>query len=180
MFNKNIIYLSIACTNMLLFSCVNSSSNEYSEGGKFYGRGGNNTELYGGNPFVYSNDGEVEILENFFKNFEELDYEGISSAISDSVWFRSLDGSVTFLTNIEIKNRLESRISHERKLWAILPNKIKNRPGGAAVTVSSYVKDSFKDGTVLELELMELFYFNEDLKIAGVEQWSRPVIKESE
>ena len=35
MFNKNIIYLSIACTIMLLFSCVNSSSNEYSEGGKF-------------------------------------------------------------------------------------------------------------------------------------------------
>ena len=48
--------------------------------------------------------GEVEILENFFKDFEELDYEGISSAISDSVWFRSLDGSVTFLTNTENSN----------------------------------------------------------------------------
>lgn len=170
---KNLITLFI-----LAITACNSNSmiqeNQNSEGGKFFGRGGNNTELYGGNPFVYSNNGEVELIEFLFKSASNLDAEAVSSVVADSLWFRSQDGSQTYILKEDIPSIFEQRKSQEMNIWAILPNKIKGRPGGSATTVSSYVKIEFINGEVFEKELMELYYIENDI-INGIEQWSRDI-----
>ena len=51
--------------------------NEFSEssGGKFFGRG---ESKYSGRPFVFSNRGEVEILEKFFADYNNMDGEAVA------------------------------------------------------------------------------------------------------
>ena len=172
---KNILILI-----MFAITACNSNSmikeSHISEGGKFFGRGGNNTELYGGNPFVYSNNGEVELIEFLFNAASNLDAEAVSSVVADSLWFRSQDGNQTYILKEDIPAIFEERKSQQMSIWAILPNKIKGRPGGSATTVSSYVKIEFTNGEVYEKELIELYYI-ENNTINGIEQWSRNIIK---
>ena len=62
---------------------------------------------------------------------------------------------------------------YKRQPFSMAPLKIKDTDPQSGVTVYSREKRVNNDGEVWEKELVELFYFDLDGKISGVEQFQR-------
>tara|TARA_B100001250_G_scaffold222151_1_gene190519 strand:- start:224 stop:1216 length:993 start_codon:yes stop_codon:yes gene_type:complete len=140
------------------------------EGGKFFGRG---ESEYAGRPLVFSNRGEVETLEKMFTDYNNMDGEAVSGYFADTWTFRQAVGGTTEMTSEALKSVFDELESVTWTPFSMTPLKIKDTDPQSGVTVYSYEKRVSKDGTVWEKELVELFYFDLNGKISGVEQFQR-------
>ena len=151
--------------------------NEFSEssGGKFFGRG---ESKYSGRPFVFSNRGEVEILEKFFADYNNMDGEAVAGYFADEWTFRAATGGTSQRTSEGMKSIFDSLDSVTWTPFSMVPVKIYDTDPASGVTVYSTEKRVNKDGTVWEKDLVELFFFDLEGKISGVEQYVREISAE--
>ena len=150
----------------------NNSENEFGlrSGGKYFGRG---ESEYKGRSLVFSNRGEVEILEKLFKDYNNMDGDSIKLAFADTVRFRAADGSESDLVAENWKKMFDSMDQVSWTPISIVPLKIENTdPTSGALVISNEVRH-YSDGTVFNKDLVELFYFDLDKKINAVNQWER-------
>lgn len=139
-------------------------------GGKYFGRG---ESEYNGRSLVFSNRGEVEILEKLFKDYNNMDGDSVKMAFADTVRFLAANGSVNNLVAANWEKLFESIDSVRWTPISIVPLKIENTDPNSGALVTSNEVRYYKDGTVFNKDLVELFYFNLDKKISGVNQWER-------
>ncbi len=141
-----------------------------SSGGKFYGK--KTTEVTG-RSLVFSNRGEIEVLEKFFKDYNNMDGAGCSQAFADQATMNGYDGMQSTLSKDDWSTMFDSYQSVEWKPYSIAPLKISDTDPVSGATVLSREKRIYKDGSVWEKELVEIFYFDLEGKIFNVIQYSR-------
>lgn len=153
----------------------NRGDNEFglSYGGKFFGRNPENE--YSGRPLVFSNRGEVETLEKLFADYNNMDGEAVASYFADEWTFRAAEGGTSERTSEGMKSLFDNLSAVEWTPFSMAPLKIYDTDPESGVTVYSREKRVNKDGSVWEKELVELFYFDLDGKISGVEQFQRDI-----
>jgi len=153
---------------------MGGEDNELSEstGGKFFGRG---ESEYSGRPFVFSNRGEVEILEKFFADYNNMDGEAVAGYFADEWTFMAATGGTSQRTSEGMKSIFDSLDSVTWTPFSMVPVKIYDTDPASGVTVYSTEKRVNKDGTVWEKDLVELFFFDLEGKISGVEQYVREI-----
>jgi len=142
------------------------------EGGKFFGRG---ESEYAGRALVFSNRGEVETLEKLFEDYNNMDGEAVASYFADEWTFRAAEGGTSERTSEGMKSLFDNLSAVEWTPFSMAPLKIKDTDPQSGVTVYSREKRVNNDGEVWEKELVELFYFDLDGKISGVEQFQRDI-----
>ena len=138
------------------------------EGGKFIGRDPENE--WSGRPFVFSNRGEVETMEKFLEAANNLDVEGFSEFIKYPFSYNGVE-----LTKEDFEQEFSSRESQTWKPWAMIPIKISNTDPTSGLIVHSRAEIVRKDGSVMEFDAAETYYFDLDGKITGVSQFTRAV-----
>lgn len=144
-------------------------------GGKYFGR----TESeYSGRPLVFSNRGEVQILEQFFADYNNMDGEAVAGYFADEWTFRAATGGTSQRTSEDMKSIFDSLESVKWTPFSMTPLKIYDTDPESGVTVYSTEKRVMKDGTVWEKDLVELFFFDLEGKISGVEQYAREISAE--
>ena len=146
------------------------TSHGLAEGGKFFGRGESD---YSGRSLVFSNRGEVETLESMFADYNKMDGEAVSGYFADTWTFRQAVGGTSEMTSEAMKSIFDNLESVSWTPFSMVPIKIKDTDPASGVTVYSTEKRVDKDGTVWKKDLVELFYFDLDGKISGVEQYTR-------
>ena len=141
-----------------------------SSGGKFYGK--KPTEVTG-RSLVFSNRGEIEVLEKLFKDYNNMDGAGCSQAFSEQATMNGYDGMQSTLSKDDWSTMFDSYQSVEWKPYSIAPLKISDTDPVSGATVLSREKRIYKDGSVWEKELVEIFYFDLEGKIFNVVQYTR-------
>jgi hypothetical protein len=139
-----------------------------SSGGKFIGQDEGNENS--GKPFVFSNRGEVEVMEKFFEAANNMDVEGFMNFVTDPFTFNGQE-----LSSKDVKELFAARESQEWKPWAMLPIKIGDTDPASGVIVYSTAEVKGKDGDSWKAELSETYYFDLNGKISSVSQYSRSV-----
>ena len=143
------------------------------EGGKFIGRNPEND--WNGRPFVFSNRGEIEILETFIEAANELDAEAVSLLFTNPFLFNGEE-----ITHDQLAEIFSNRESQEWKPWAMLPIKIKDTDPASGVLVYSTAKVVGKNGNTWEADLSEQYFFDLEGKIESVNQYVRELPKQDE
>ena len=141
-----------------------------SSGGKFYGK--KTTEVTG-RSLVFSNRGEIEVLEKFFKDYNNMDGAACSQAFADQATMNGYDGMQSTLSKKDWYGMFDSYQSVEWKPYSIAPLKIEDTDPISGATVLSREKRIYKDGSIWEKELVEIFYFDLEGKIFNVVQYAR-------
>ena len=141
-------------------------------GGKFYGE--TETE-YTGRPLVFSNRGEVEVIEQLMQDYNNMNAEGFFGVFAEGAVIEGFEGEVTPITLEMLQGYFDTLASVSWKLYAIVPLKIYNTDPASGVTVFSREVRTSKDGSVWEKDLVENFYFNVSGKIDRVIQFSRDI-----
>ena len=112
----------------------------------------------------------VETLEKFFVDYNNMDGEAVAGYFADEWTFRAATGGTFQRTNEDMKSAFDNYLSVQ---WT--PLKIYDTNPESGVTVYSTEKRVMKDGTVWEKDLVELFFFDLEGKISGVEQYAREI-----
>ena len=112
----------------------------------------------------------VETLEKFFVDYNNMDGEAVAGYFADEWTFRAATGGTFQRTNEDMKSAFDNYSSVQ---WT--PLKIYDTDPKSGVTVYSTEKRVMKDGTVWEKDLVELFFFDLEGKISGVEQYAREI-----
>ena len=141
-----------------------------SSGGKFYGK--KTTEVTG-RSLVFSNRGEIEVLEKFFKDYNNMDGAACSQAFAVKAIMNGHDGMQATLSKKDWYGMFDSYQSVEWKPYSIAPLKIEDTDPISGATVLSREKRIYKDGSIWEKELVEIFYFDLEGKIFNVVQYAR-------
>ena len=141
-----------------------------SSGGKFYGK--KTTEVTG-RSLVFSNRGEIEVLEKFFKDYNNMDGAACSQAFADQATMNGYDGMQSTLSKKDWYEMFDSYQSVEWKPYSIAPLKIEDTDPISGATVLSREKRIYKDGSIWEKELVEIFYFDLEGRIFNVVQYAR-------
>ena len=139
-----------------------------SRGGKFIGKDEDNE--YSGRPFVFSNRGEIEVIEQFIEAANNLDVEGFMKYLTDPFTFNEQELSMK-----DVEQLFASRESQEWKPWAILPIKISDTDPASGVIVYSTAEVVGKNGNSWKAEVSETYFFDLDGKISAVSQFSRNI-----
>ncbi len=139
-------------------------------GGKFIGVGENE---YAGRPLVFSNRGEVEIIEELAVAYNAMDAESFSEYFAEEVEFKSYDGKTYNYKKSELSQAFKPYKSIDWKLISIVPLKIFNTDAASGAMVLSTESRVFKDGKKWKKELMELIYFDLEGKISAMLQFAR-------
>lgn len=139
-----------------------------SSGGKFIGQNEGNENS--GKPFVFSNRGEIEIMEQFFEAANNLDVEGFMKYVTDPFTFNGQELSLK-----DVKELFAARESQEWKPWAMLPIKISNTDPASGVLVYSTAEVKGKNGDSWKAEVSETYYFDLNGKISAISQFSRSI-----
>lgn len=152
----------------------NYPSNEFglSRGGKFYGSADNE---YRGRPLVFSNRGEVDILEKLFEDYNNMDAEACAEAFADTFVFSTAEGVEMTITKDMWPQVFAPYSSVKWEPYSIVPLKIYDTDPASGAIVYSKETRTMKDGTVWEKELMEIFYFDLDGKISGGTQFAKDI-----
>ena len=141
-----------------------------SSGGKFYGK--KPTEVTG-RSLVFSNRGEIEVLEKFFRDYNNMDGVACSQAFADKFTINGHDGMQSILFTEDWYKMFDSYESVEWKPYSIAPLKIADTDPISGATVLSKEKRIYRDGSIWEKELVEIFYFDLEGKIFNVVQYAR-------
>jgi len=139
-------------------------------GGKFIGVGDNENS---GRPLVFSNRGEVEMIEGLAKAYNAMDVESFKEYFAEEVEFKSYDGKTYNYKKSELSKVFEPYKSIDWKLISIVPLKIFNTDAASGAMVLSTETRVFKNGKIWKKELMELIYFDLEGKISGMLQFAR-------
>ena len=139
-------------------------------GGKFIGVGDNE---YSGRPLVFSNRGEVEMIEGLADAYNAMDVESVMEYFAEEVEFKSYDGKTYNYKKSELSQVFEPHKSIDWKLISIVPLKIFNTDAASGAMVLSTETRVFKNGKKWKKDLMELIYFNLEGKISGMLQFAR-------
>ena len=139
-------------------------------GGKFFGVGENE---YAGRPLVFSNRGEVEIIEDLAVAYNAMDAESFSEYFAEEVEFKSYDGKTYNYKKSELSQAFKPYKSIDWKLISIVPLKIFNTDAASGAMVLSTESGVFKNGKKWNKELMELIYFDLEGKISAMLQFAR-------
>jgi hypothetical protein len=151
------------------------------EGGKIY----TNNE-FDGRPLVFSNRGEVEIMEAVVEAYNNKDVDGFLKHFADEWQATDHEGNTETRTQADAKEKMQKWFDEsetiEWKPWSIYALKIKDTDPGSGITVRSTEKRVGKDGSVWEKRLVEWFYFDLDGKITSFSQFAQDVkpVDESE
>ena len=137
-----------------------------SSGGKFIGQDEDNENS--GRPFVFSNRGEVEVVEQLIDAGNKLDADGFMKFMTDPFTFNGQEYSLK-----DVKELFAARESQEWKPWAILPIKISNTDPVSGIIVYSTAEVVGKSGDTWNAEVSETYYFDLNGKINEVSQYSR-------
>jgi len=128
-----------------------------------------------GRPFVFSNRGEVEAILAFQKAYVARDVAGMRKY---------------FVPNPTLTNDKNEKIKFSEEVWnsafadavsiawdiaAIVPIRIKDTDPSSGAMVYSQETIKYKDGRVEKKQLLETFYFNNDMKISAVDAFSKPL-----
>ena len=139
-------------------------------GGKFIGVGENE---YSGRPLVFSNRGEVEIIEELALAYNAMDVESFTEFFAEEVEFKSYDGKTYNYKKSELSKAFMPYKSIDWKLISIVPLKIFNTDAASGAMVLSTESRVFKNGKKWKKELMELIYFDLEGKISAMLQFAR-------
>ncbi len=139
-------------------------------GGKFIGVGENE---YSGRPLVFSNRGEVEIIEELAAAYNAMDVESFSEYFAEEVEFKSYDGKTYNYKKSDLSQAFKPYKSIDWKLISIVPLKIFNTDAASGAMVLSTESRVFKNGKKWKKELMELIYFDLEGKISAMLQFAR-------
>ena len=147
------------------------------EGGKIY----TNNE-FDGRPLVFSNRGEVEIMEAVVEAYNNKDVDGFLKHFADEWQATDHEGNTETRTQADAKERMQKWFDEsetiEWKPWSIYALKIKDTDPGSGITVRSTEKRVGKDGSVWEKRLVEWFYFDLDGKITRFSQFAQDIKSE--
>ena len=139
-------------------------------GGKFIGVGDNENS---GRPLVFSNRGEVEMIEGLAKAYNAMDVESFKEYFAEEVEFKSYDGKTYNYKKSDLTQAFKPYKSIDWKLLSIVPLKISNTDAASGAMVLSNETRVFKNGKIWKKELMELIYFDLEGKISGMLQFAR-------
>ncbi|RPF73950.1 MAG: nuclear transport factor 2 family protein [Rickettsiales bacterium TMED289] len=149
------------------------------EGGKIY-----TDNEYDGRSLVFSNRGEVEIMEAVVEAYNNKDVEGFLEHFADEWRATDHEGNTELRTKADARERMQKWFdeteSIEWKPWSIYALKIKDTDPGSGITVRSTEKRVGKDGSVWEKRLVEWFYFDPSGKITRFSQFAQDIKPEEE
>ena len=149
------------------------------EGGKIY-----TDNEYDGRSLVFSNRGEVEIMEAVVEAYNNKDVEGFLEHFADEWRATDHEGNTELRTKVDARERMQKWFdeteSIEWKPWSIYALKIKDTDPGSGITVRSTEKRVGKDGSVWEKRLVEWFYFDPSGKITRFSQFAQDIKPEEE
>ena len=153
---------------------VENSEYGLPEGGKIY-----TDNDYDGRPLVFSNRGEVEIMESVVEAYNNKDVEGFLEHFADEWQATDHEGNTETRTKADAKIRMQQWFDNsetiEWKPWSIYALKIKDTDPGSGITVRSTEKRVGKDGSVWEKRLVEWFYFDPSGKITRFSQFAQDI-----
>ena len=115
----------------------------------------------------------MEALEAFIAAYNKMDGRACSEVFADTVTINGMDGNKYILTKESWLTLFDSYQSVEWKPYSIAPMKIANTDPISGATMVSRERRNFKDGSVWEKELVEMFYFDLEGKIYNVVQYAR-------
>jgi hypothetical protein len=144
-------------------------------GGKFFGK--TNSE-YTGRSLVFSNRGEVAVIEQLMEDYNNKNPQGFVGAFAEGAVIEGIDGEVSTISIEMLNGYFDTMITVSWTPYAIVPLKIYDTDPASGVTVFSREIRTGKDGSVWDKELVENFYFNVDGKIDRVIQFSRGITKQ--
>jgi ketosteroid isomerase-like protein len=127
---------------------------------------------------VFSNRGEVEVIEKLVAAYNNKDAEACNAVFAEDAEFLDSEGNKMILTKELWETLISSFTELSWEVQSIVPLKIQNTDTESGVTVFSRERRVHADGTVWEKELVEWFYFNKEGKIARVTQYERSLPKE--
>ncbi|MFM6914509.1 MAG: hypothetical protein ACKOUQ_06400 [Aquirufa sp.] len=150
------------------------ATNEFGKtsGGKFITADPKNET--NGRAFQFSNRGEVEAIEKLNKAYNAMDITATLDFFADKVKITDFDGNKIELAKNDLRAMVDGYTSLDWKINGILPIKIANTDPVSGVFVTSTEKRVLKDGSVWHRSLVEIFQFDLNGKISGIEQYSRP------
>jgi hypothetical protein len=149
------------------------STNEFGKtsGGKFITADPNNE--VNGRAFQFSNRGEIEAMEKFNKAYNAMDVATVLTFFAEKVKITDFDGNKLELTKKDLSQMMEGYTSLDWKFTSILPIKIAYTDPVSGVFVTSTEKRVSKDGSVWNKSLVEIFQFDLNGKISGIDQYSQ-------
>ena len=103
-----------------------------------------------------------------------MDIDGMREIFGETFTSNDYEGNKMTLKNSEMKDFFAPFASVNWTLYSIIPIKIANTDASSGVIVYSHEKRNFKNGTTWEKDLMEIFYFDLDGKITGMEHFAKP------
>ena len=127
-----------------------------------------------GRPFMFSNRNETKAIEALAAAYNRMDIDGMREIFGETFTSNDYEGNKMTLKNSEMKDFFAPFASVNWTLYSIIPIKIANTDASSGVIVYSHEKRNFKNGTTWEKDLMEIFYFDLDGKITGMEQFAKP------
>ena len=148
-------------------------SNEFGQisGGKFITADPKNE--VNGRAFQFSNRGEIEAMEKFNKAYNAMDIATVLTFFAEKVKITDFDGNKLELTKKDLSQMMDSYTSLDWKFTSIIPVKIAYTDPVSGVFVTSTEKRVSKDGSVWNKSLVEIFQFDLNGKISGIDQYSQ-------
>lgn len=148
-------------------------SNEFGQisGGKFITADPKNE--VNGRAFQFSNRGEIEAMEKFNKAYNAMDVATVLTFFAEKVKITDFDGNKLELTKKDLSQMMDGYTSLDWKFTSIIPVKIAYTDPVSGVFVTSTERRISKDGTVWNKSLVEIFQFDLNGKISGIDQYSQ-------
>ena len=140
-------------------------------GGKFFGK---KKGEYSGRPFTFSNRNETKAIEDLAVAYNNMDVAEMQKIFGDEFTSNDYEGNKMTLKNDDMKSVFAPYASVNWTIYSIIPIKIANTDASSGVIVYSHEKRTFKNGKKWEKDLMEIFYFDLEGKITGMEQFAKP------
>ncbi|MFD3408886.1 hypothetical protein SKC37_09480 [Aquirufa sp. HETE-83D] len=149
------------------------STNEFGKtsGGKFITADPKNE--VNGRAFQFSNRGEIEAMEKFNKAYNAMDVTTVLTFFAEKVKITDFDGNKLELTKKDLSQMMDGYTSLDWKFTSIIPIKIAYTDPVSGVFVTSTEKRVSKDGSVWNKSLVEIFQFDLNGKISGIDQYSQ-------
>jgi hypothetical protein len=149
------------------------STNEFGKttGGKYITEDPKNE--VNGRAFQFSNRGEIEAMEKFNKAYNAMDVATVLTFFAEKVKITDFDGNKSELTKKDLSQMMDGYTSLDWKFTSILPIKIAYTDPVSGVFVTSTEKRVSKDGSDWNKSLVEIFQFDLNGKISGIDQYSQ-------
>ncbi len=138
--------------------------------------------LFGINPLAFedgsdtlymSNQGEIELLQKMFIEYNNMNASGVAEFFADTCDFQDLKGKTHKLTHDNFGNFFNNMDSVKWTPLGIVPVQLHNQENWRTATIVHSIEERYpKDGEIWIKELIEVFYIKEG-KINEVNQFGK-------